>query len=340
MLSYTGKAVSKWESGLALPPSEVLPELARILNTDLNSLFNYKEDATYFLGVDGGGTKTKFMLSDINGNIIKELVLGACNPTSVGMETTIKIFTEGIKEICADVPLRKVSAFIGSAGCGIKANQQEVSERLESLNFSKLTVGSDAQNIISAGLRGSDGVTAILGTGSIIYATYKDKQHRIGGYGHFIGDTFSGSELGRACLEAVFSDLDKSGPKTSMTKKVVELKGDDVLKILSDMYKKGKTYMAELAYLVFECAREGDKVAIDILNQNIEKLAKRLSAALSQLPSDNNYPIVLAGGITENSEMFIEELKKKITATNFDDIKILTEEPVLGAVLLARRNSN
>ena len=335
MLSYTGKAISKWESGLALPPSDVLPELARILDTDLNSLFDFREDATYFLGIDGGGTKTKFMLTDKEGNVLKQLILGACNPTSVGIETTVAIFQEGIKQICADIPLGKVSCFIGSAGCGIEANQKIVLEKLKTLNLSGLKVGSDAENIISAGLRGQDGVIAILGTGSIIYTSHQGKRHRIGGYGHFIGDIMSGSEIGRACLEAVFCDIDKSGAKTVLTEKVTAIKGNDVSKILSDMYTQGKTYMAELAHFVFESAAQGDAVANAILDRNIEKLAKQLSTALSFLPSDKAYPIVLAGGITHLANQFFDKLKAKITVKNLSNIKILDKEPVVGAVLLA-----
>lgn len=335
MLSYSGKAISKWESGSAYPPSDILPELARILDTDLNNLFDFREEAAYFLGVDGGGTKTKFMLTDVNGCVLKELTLGACNPTSVGIETTVNIFYDGIKQICAEIPLGKVSVFIGSAGCGIEENQKIVYERLKVLNLSSLTVGNDAENIISAGLRGQDGVIAILGTGSIIYSSFNGKRHRIGGYGHFIGDTFSGSELGRACLEAVFCDIDKSGPTTSLTQKVIELKGNIISKILSDMYSEGKTYMAELAHLVFEEADCGDTVANSILDRNIERLAKQLSAALSFLPNDTTYPIVLAGGITNFADRFIDRLKERIVQKNLGTIKILHEEPVVGAVLLA-----
>ena len=335
MLSYSGKAISKWESGAAYPPSEILPRLARILDTDLNTLFDFREEATYFLGVDGGGTKTKFMLTDKDGFVLKTLVLGACNPTSVGIDNAVSVFYDGIKQICADIPLGKVSCFVGSAGCGIENNQKTVLERLKMLNLSRLTVGSDAENIISAGLRGNDGVIAILGTGSIIYSSCKGKRHRIGGYGHFIGDTMSGSELGRACLEAVFSDIDRSGTKTSLTEKVTFVNGNDISKILSDMYTKGKTYMSGLAHFVFEAADEGDAVATDILNRNIERLAKQLSSALSQLPDDKPFPIVLAGGITNFADKFIKKLKSKITARNLDNIKILTEYPVVGAVLLA-----
>lgn len=335
MLSYTGKAISKWESGYALPPAEILPKLAKILDTDLNSLFDFREEPQYFIGVDGGGTKTKFMMTDRNGVITNELTLGACNPTSVGIDNSVAIFSDGIKQLCSDIPYGKVSVYIGSAGCGIKANQELISKGLSGLKLSRLQISGDAENIISAALRGGNGIIAILGTGSIIYSVYSNTSHRIGGYGHFIGDTFSGTEFGRACLEAVFADLDKSGSKTIMTKAVTDINGTDVSKMLADMYAEGKTYMARLAHVVFEAAEKGDKVAIEILNHNIKRFSAQLSSALAQLPLDERFDIVLAGGITHFAESFVEELKQNITSSNLNEIKILGCEPVVGAVLLA-----
>ncbi len=335
MLSYTGKAISKWESGTALPPTEVLPKLAKLLDTDLNSLFDFREAPSYFLGIDGGGTKTKFMLTDKDGNVLNELTLGACNPTSVGINTSVAVFCDGIKQLCQDIPHGKVSVFIGSAGCGIEANKSIILEQLKKLNLSKIEVGSDAENIVSAALGRDDGIIAILGTGSIIYSSFMGQRRRVGGYGHFIGDTFSGSELGRACLEAVFSDLDKSGAHTALTEMVTSVKGSDISKILADMYSVGKTYMAELAHFVFEAAKSGDAVANSILDRNIEKLAAQLSSALSQLPKEHSYDIVLAGGITNFAEHFVSKIEQRIATGNLNSIKILDREPVVGAVLLA-----
>lgn len=335
MLSYTGKAISKWESGYALPPAEILPKLAKILDTDLNSLFDFREEPQYFIGVDGGGTKTKFMMTDRNGIVINELTLGACNPTSVGIDNSVAIFSDGIKQLCRNIPYGKVSVYIGSAGCGIKSNQELISKGLSGLKLSRLQISGDAENIISAALRGGNGVIAILGTGSIIYSVYGNTSHRIGGYGHFIGDTFSGSEFGRACLEAVFADLDKSGPKTAMTKAVTDMNGTDISKMLADMYAEGKTYMARLAHIVFEAANTGDKVATEILDRNIKRFSAQLSAALAHLPQDERFSIVLAGGITHYAERFVDGLKQNITANNLGEIKILDCEPVVGAVLLA-----
>ena len=323
MLSYSDKAVSKWESGVALPPSNTLPLLAKILKTDINSLFDFRRDAVYFLGIDGGGTKTKFLLTGEQGEIIRELTLGSSNPTSVGIEESTNIFYNGIIEICGDIPLGEVSVFIGAAGCGIEQNRNIIYKKLGELYLSALNIGSDAENIIAAGLNGKDGVVCILGTGSIVYSVTKNTCHRIGGYGHFIGDTFSGSELGRAALEAVFSALDKSGPKTVLCEKITKELGTDISKILSDMYGTGKTYMASLAHYVFEAADEGDNVAIEILNSNIKKLACKLSAALSFLPKGNPHKVVLAGGLTNYFDKFIDKLNAEITADNLECITVL-----------------
>ncbi len=64
LISYTGKAVSKWGSGCALPPGEVFPSLARALETDLNTLFDFRESPCYFLGADGCGTSGRLGVLD------------------------------------------------------------------------------------------------------------------------------------------------------------------------------------------------------------------------------------------------------------------------------------
>ncbi len=336
-LSYSSKAISKWESATALPPSEILPLLAKTLDTDLNSLFNFREDASYFLGIDGGGTKTKFLLVDKNNNIINELTLGPSNPTGIGVSASCDLFYNGIKTVCGDIPLGKVSVFIGAAGCGIAANQKVIYDHLKLLNLSQLSITSDADNIISAGLKGNDGVVAIIGTGSAIFSYHNNTKHQIGGYGHFIRDAFSGAELGRACIEAVFSDIDKSSIKTIMTQEFTAQNGNDIPQILDTMYKEGKSYMAKCAHFVFEAYEKGDLAATNILNENLKKFACQLSAALNLLPHDKKYPIVLSGGITNFSEKFLEKLKELITADNLEEIRILTESPVIGAVLLAKK---
>ena len=59
-LGYTEKAISKWEQGASIPPADTLLMLADALNVGLDDLFSHTSQPTYYLGVDGGATKTAF----------------------------------------------------------------------------------------------------------------------------------------------------------------------------------------------------------------------------------------------------------------------------------------
>lgn len=334
-LSYTGKAVSKWESGTALPPAEVLIRLAEALDTDLNTLFDFRENPSYFLGIDGGGTKTSFMLTDIDGNTLKKLTSGACNPVSTGLDTAIAILEDGIRTVCGGIPFGKVSVFAGIAGCSVGKNREIILSALQKFRFSKVDVNNDAENTISAGLKGKDGIIAILGTGSVIFAVSNGKRYRIGGYGHILGDCFSGSEFGKICLKSVFYHIDGSGPYTVMTEKVKDVLNGDIPHELSKLYSQDKAYMASFASVFFEACAEGDKLALEALEDSINMLAGQITAALRYFGDKDRVPVVLSGGITHYSDIFLNQLKNKITDKRLKSIEILDADPVTGAVLLA-----
>lgn len=335
MISYTGKAVSKWESGKALPPAEVLPSLAAALETDLNSLYDFKEKPSYYLGIDGGGTKTKFVFTDMNGTVLNSLVLGACNPVSVGFDVCFSILEAGIKKVCGAVPYGKISVFAGIAGGTVGNNRGELSAFLDQFNFSQYDTGNDGENIISAGLRGRDGLVSILGTGSVVFSSRNGEVCRIGGYGHFLGDCLSGSSFGAACLKAAFREMDGCAEKTLMTKAVKERVGDNVSSALSVLYQNGKAYMATFAPILFEAAEAGDPIALKAIEENLLEFATLIKAALKSFPPETEVPVVLAGGIARNQRTYMDRLVELVDDRRVRAVKILEEEPVIGAVLRA-----
>lgn len=85
----------------------------------------------FYLGIDGGGTKTELALADQQGNIIKNLFAEGCNPMDVGIEKTKQILKAAIYEICGDIPLARVKVFAGIAGgsSGDMKAQVVISER-------------------------------------------------------------------------------------------------------------------------------------------------------------------------------------------------------------------
>ena len=96
-LGYSEKTVSKWECSAGIPPIETLFEISALLKVSIEELF--KSDSVYCLGIDGGGTKTHLLLSAENGEIIRSLKVGTCNPVDIGFEEATKVLKEAIKNV-------------------------------------------------------------------------------------------------------------------------------------------------------------------------------------------------------------------------------------------------
>lgn len=75
----------------------------------------------YFLGVDGGGTKTTFTLVDEELNIVGTITKGACHYNQIGFDNLTKLLITGLEEVCKDAKINVEEityAFVGLAGYG------------------------------------------------------------------------------------------------------------------------------------------------------------------------------------------------------------------------------
>ena len=337
-LNYSEKAISKWENGLGLPPSVTLPALARALATDIDSLMNNPSDIRYYLGIDGGGTKTEFVLADRGGNIIKRTVLTGCNPNDIGFQGMFDVLREGIFNVCGEIPFRYISVFAGLAGGTTGTNARRISEFLEQYHFGKTQNGSDAQNAVAISLLGDNGITVIMGTGAIAFAQCGGELYRVGGFGDMFGDEGSGFCIGRDGIAAALQAEDGSGPLTSLEQTVREKCGKKViLDAIGDFYHGGKRLIASYAPLVFEAYREGDEVAKNILHRNIKAISRLIIGAAKHLPSGEVKKVALCGGITRNKEIIVPILEQylKEDTHNQYDISVCDRSIAHGALLLA-----
>ena len=119
-LYVSPQTVSKWESGLSEPDADKLCALSDAFGISLDNLIrvpNYTSQKAY-IAVDGGGTKTDFVLFLENGDIIERFILGGCNPNAYGIAHTEKILADGIDRLVRMGA--KVSAvFAGISGAAV-----------------------------------------------------------------------------------------------------------------------------------------------------------------------------------------------------------------------------
>ena len=290
----------------------------------------------YFLGIDGGGTKTDFALTDSEGNLLRRVKLGATNPNDVGFERASATLREGITALLEGIDPAEVSAYAGLAGCSSLENQPKIAELLAAFGFGRAENHNDAQNALAAALDGEDGIMVIMGTGSIAYAKCQNEQHRIGGYGYLFGDAGSGFAIGREVILAAFSAEDGSGDPTLLYDLVREKAGlDTVLSGIDEFYRGGKRLLADYAPLAFTAFARGDRVAEQILLRNLSAIAGLIKGGAKKL-SRRAVKVGLCGGLTKDSAIILPMLSQLLEKEETEfTIEICHRPPVWGALRLA-----
>lgn len=339
-LGYTEKAVSKWEGGNSIPPAETLILLADALNVSLDDLFGHSSQADYYLGIDGGATKTTFALADRQGNILQKIVLGPSNPFDLGFAAAAAIIEQGINQITSHMHRRKIAMFAGISGGGMHEMRERFKMLFASYGFLRADNGSDALNIIAAGLKGSDGIIVIMGTGISCFVSCNGEITRLGGLGYLFDRGGSGYNLGNDAIYAACCDEDGTGERTLITRLLCEeCKSAPLSKNIFQFYNAGKTGIASFAPVVFEAYAQGDKVAEEILDRNMKSVASLIASA-GRCFGDKTSPIKVSfvGGLTKQWDVLFPMISRhleEIEAEKDFDINVFDGDVVVGALACA-----
>ena len=72
LLNISSQSISKWECGIAFPDVEKLCFLSEIFNVTIDTLIGHENNQMkIMIAVDGGGTKTEFVMFSEDGVIIE-----------------------------------------------------------------------------------------------------------------------------------------------------------------------------------------------------------------------------------------------------------------------------
>ncbi len=288
----------------------------------------------YLLGIDGGGTKTEFLLTDINKNPLNRVILGAANPVNTGIETTKKILKDGISKVCGNTGLNEISVFAGLAGGGSGNNQAVIESYLSGFGFGAYAGGSDTDSALELSLNGNDGVVVIIGTGVAAFSQQENIRHRIGGWGYLIDKGGSGFSLGSDALDCAFRHLDGRGGSALMLELIENQTKKPLQECIPDIYSKGTTYVASFAPVVFEAFEKGDDSAHRIIDRNMKEVAQIIDTGCGFLNSEQK-KVVICGGLCRKKEI-LEPFIKKYLSSRCNPV-FTTEPMVNGAVSLAEK---
>lgn len=291
----------------------------------------------YFLGVDGGGSKTSFALADRNAVVLSEITLGSSNPNDIGIDNTLSIIADGINFVCSSVKKENISAFIGIAGAGASDHHSAIYEFIRSVGFGRFDVGSDAQNAVSASLGKNDGITVIMGTGAVAFSQKDGTLFRTGGFGYLFNDEGSGFAIGKDVIIAALKHESGYGTPSALTSLVKEKCGRvSVLESISDFYRGGKRTVAEYAPLAFEAYRSGDAVAEEIIYRNMCGIAELIRGAGRFFEEEEEINVRLCGGLTAQEDTILGFITKALgDADSKYKTEICRTPQIYGALMLA-----
>lgn len=281
------------------------------------------------IGVDGGGTKTEFVVCNEFGICLKRVVLSSGNPVDIGMERLFALLEKGIGCLLSSFDEKTAdSLFAGISGGSAADNKEKIYDFLLKIKAAKVfDNGSDAVNVISMGVEDDDGIALIAGTGSVAFAKKKNEIKRIGGWGYFFDGAGGGFDFGREALSAVYKYIDGTGEYTLLKELIENKLGEGADKALAKIYEGGKRYIAAFAPQVFEAYKQGDSVAERIVKRNTGHWINLIKTAEKWVQTEK---VVFAGSIFKQEEILLPLIKdgldKKINPV------IPKLPPVYGAV--------
>jgi N-acetylglucosamine kinase-like BadF-type ATPase len=297
-----------------------------------------------YLGIDGGGTKTKLVLMDKKENIIAEALGGPSSIDTVTTDVTGESITTAWNTICNEIGyVPKIdSVFAGLGGIVHDYHSENIKSliyHLDGITTSTLiTVKNDMYNALASSLKFSNTIALIVGTGMVAFGIDKSgKTYKSGGWGYKEGDSGSAYDLGFQAIRKMIRAYDNRLENTDFTQaiyQVLELKSVNNFVDTLEEWSGNRTRIASLAPIVTKFANQGDIHAVSIVEQATDELASAVKAVYEKLSLTETTCVVI-GSLGNADGVFKDLLHSKIVSLG--SIKPIAPkvDPAVAAAILA-----
>ena len=190
------QAISAWERGLSIPDLENVVRMANYFGITVDALLTGTAQEL-FVGIDGGGSKTEFVLFEKDGTVRNVLRLQGSNPNDRGLDASLEVLCKGMDQLLAGRTPQAV--FAGIAGASIEDLRLAIATQLKDRFRTKADVDSDAANVLSCAKNPDNAMAIICGTGSCVFVRKNNSRYRLGGWGHMLDQAGSAYDVGKVC---------------------------------------------------------------------------------------------------------------------------------------------
>ena len=297
----------------------------------------------YYLGVDGGGSKTNAVITDETGRIVG-IGNGGCGnhqvsrhdaESSIGMATRQAMQQAGLET--SDIAY----AIFGLAGADREADFRILRPMIDNLGIAAHGIVCDTEIGLRAGTREPYGVVSICGTGTNCFGINSQGDAlQIGGFGYPYCDFGGGVGLAVEVFRAVIRAWEGRGEPTQLTEAVLSSLGyPSVERLFHDFLDRDASIPYDLTKLLQPIADEGDACAQGILRRQGIELGKAAATVIERLGmKSNSFDLVLVGSVLTrgSGRHILPHIENQVhPVAPGCRLQALTLEPVAGAVIMA-----
>lgn len=280
----------------------------------------------YYVGIDGGGTKTSLAIGGENGQIIFQKNYDGCSYQEIGVDAVIKLLLRAVKE---SMDLLKIDQGM-CAGCciglpcygeNVQKDKIIVSRLKKALYPIPIYVVNDGIVGWAGSLECQAGIHLVAGTGSIAIGCDQNGDFaRCGGWNEHFGDEGSCYWIGKNLMELFTKESDgriPKGPLYTIMKQTYRIEHDfEFIEIMEREILPYRKRVAELQKLALEAAERGDQEVITLYQQAAKELALLVRGVRNKLSWGDQYVSVSYFGGLFHAEQFVlpvleEELKRQ-----------------------------
>ena len=304
-----------------------------------------------FLGVDGGGTKTAFVLTDRDGRELARHEGGSSYYIQIGVEGLHGLLQEGVHAVLNKAgasPDDVIYAFFGLPAHGEDSQIQPFLDVIPEalLGHRRYACGNDMICGWAGSLAGEDGINIVAGTGSIGYGERQGLSARGGGWGEIFSDEGSAYWIAVQGLN-VFSRMADGrlprGPLYDLLMREVELKADlDICAYVYSRTTPQRDRIAALSRLIARAATQGDEAAGRVFTEAGQELAAIVDSIRRRLkyPTGERVNLSWSGGVFQSGELILKPFREQLSSWS-PDYRVVTPRysPAVGAVIYAARLS-
>jgi len=296
----------------------------------------------YFIGIDGGGTKTQFLLCDELGHIQANYTTSGSSYKEIGNKAVCNLIINGIEYVCAEIDKSNIAGICFGMPCYGENNS---CDSLLTKTIAKevfplpIHIENDVYAAWAGALAFQSGIVVLAGTGSMAVGRNSNGVFaRSGGWSEFFSDEGSCYWLGKKTLELFSKQSDNrlsKGKLYDLVRIHFSLKTDfELNEIIKAKYQISRKNVASLQFLLEEAALDGDIDARNLYKLAAEELVMMINAIKKTLNFQSSTPVSYSGSLFKATDLILDPFREALS-----NLEVELHKPLLipaeGALLIA-----